>query len=132
MHCLPATNDEPERRHPHGVSRRSHDLLLPGKRTASKISITFALLIAGCKEEPFDSFRCIGVSTSPGATALKRMPSFAYSIARFWVAEFKPPFVIIETEPFSPAIGRSASAAVMLTMHPDCCFNISFTVRWVM
>jgi NAD(P)-dependent dehydrogenase (short-subunit alcohol dehydrogenase family) len=25
------------------------------------------------------------------------------------------PFVIIETEPFSPAIGRSASAAVMLT-----------------
>ena len=27
------------------------------------------------------------------------MPSFAYSIARFWVAEFKPPFVIIETEP---------------------------------
>jgi len=26
------------------------------------------------------------------------MPSFAYSIARFCVAEFNPPFVIIETE----------------------------------
>ena len=72
---------------------------------------------------------CIGVSTSPGATALKRMPSLAYSIARFMVAEFKPPFVIIETEPFTPAIGRSASAAVMVTTHPDFCFNISFTVR---
>src|SRR5689334_18401579 len=31
MHCLPATNDEPARRHPHGVSLRSHDLLLPDK-----------------------------------------------------------------------------------------------------
>src|ERR1700740_23362 len=132
MHCLPATNDEPERRHPHGVSRRSHDLLLPGKRTASTISFTVALLIADCKEEPFDSFRCIGVSTSPGATALKRMPSFAYSIARFWVAEFKAPFVIMEIEPFTPAIGRSASAAVMLITQPDFCFSISFTVRCVM
>jgi hypothetical protein len=64
-----------------------------------------------------------------GATTLKRMPSLAYSIARFWVAEFKPPFVIIETEPFTPAIGRSASAALMLTTHPDFCFSISFTVR---
>ena len=41
----------------------------------------------------------------PGATALKRMPSFAYSIARLQVTVFKPPFVIIETEAFSPAIG---------------------------
>jgi hypothetical protein len=63
---------------------------------------------------------------------IKANAIFAYSIARLWVAEFKPPFVIIETEPFSPAIGRSASAAVMLTPHPDFCFNISFTASWVM
>src|SRR5215467_801612 len=31
------------------------------------------------------SLACIGVSTSPGGTALKRMPSFAYSIARLRV-----------------------------------------------
>jgi hypothetical protein len=40
--------------------------------------------------------------------ALKRMPSFAYSIARFLVAEFNAPFVIIEIDPSAPLIGRSA------------------------
>ena len=85
--------------------------------------------ILGRKVESLGSLRCIAVSTSPGATALKRIPSLAYSVARFCVAEFSPPFVIIEIEPFTPAIGRSASAAVMLTMHPDFCFSISFTVR---
>jgi hypothetical protein len=35
--------------------------------------------------------------------ALKRISSFAYSIARLRVTVFKPPFVIIETEAFIPA-----------------------------
>src|SRR6266853_6551749 len=48
---------------------------------------------------------CNGVLTTPGATALKRIPSFAYSIARLRVTVFKPPFVIIETEAFTPAMG---------------------------
>ena len=37
-----------------------------------------------------------------GATALKRIPSFAYSMARLRITAFKPPpFVIIETEAFT-------------------------------
>jgi hypothetical protein len=31
LNCLAATNDEPERHHPRGVSLRSHDLPVPGK-----------------------------------------------------------------------------------------------------
>ena len=88
------------------------------KHGIDKILIPTTLFTAGCKVEPLGSLRCIGVSTTPGATAFKRMPSFAYSIARFWVTEFKAPFVIIETVPFT-AIGRSASAAAKLTAHPD-------------
>ena len=93
---------------------RSHDLPVPGKTRHRQNPYTDTLFTAGCKVEPLGSLRCIGVSTTPGATALKRMPSFAYSIARFWVTEFKVPFVIIETVPFT-AIGRSASAAAKLT-----------------
>src|SRR2546430_1391987 len=83
--------------------------------------------MVGCSVDWLGSSGCIGVLTTPGATALKRIPSFAYSVARFMVAEFRPPFVIIEFEPFVPAIGRSASAAVILTTHPDFCLSISFT-----
>src|ERR1700722_8677054 len=79
---------------------------------------------------PFCS--CSGVSTTPGATALKRIPCFAYSIARCRVTVFKPPFVIMETEPFTPAIGLSASAAEIVTTQPILCFNISSTASCVM
>ena len=37
------------------------------------------------------------MSTMPGATALKRMSSFAYSDARLRIAAFNPPFVIMAT-----------------------------------
>src|SRR5580704_409923 len=64
------------------------------------------------------SFLCIGVSTTPGATAFTRMPSFAYFIARLRVIASIPPFVIIGTEAFTAAIGCSAIVVVMLTMLP--------------
>ena len=55
----------------------------------------------------------------PGATALKRMFSFAYSIARLRVIASRPPFVIIGTEAFTPAIGCSTIALVMqITLPP--------------
>src|SRR5207245_2810411 len=59
-----------------------------------------------------------GDSTTPGATALNRMCSFAYSEARLLNPAFRPPLVIIEREAGTPAIGLSASAPVMLTMLP--------------
>jgi hypothetical protein len=37
------------------------------------MSFTVALFLVGCEVESLGSFGCIGVSTSPGATALKRM-----------------------------------------------------------
>src|SRR6266702_7230287 len=46
-----------------------------------------------------------GVSTTPGATLLKRIPSCAYSIARFFEMDSMPPLVIIGTEAVTPAIG---------------------------
>src|ERR1700736_2231962 len=55
---------------------------------------------------------CSGVSTTPGATALNRMRSFAYSKAKLLTPAFRPPLVIMETEAGSPAIGLSTSAAV--------------------
>ena len=52
-----------------------------------------------------ESCWCIGVFTTPGATALKRIPSLAYSIARLSVIASKPPFVTIGKDAFTPAIG---------------------------
>src|SRR5437867_956286 len=59
----------------------------------------------------FGVSRWSGVSTTPGATALTRMPSFAYSIARCWVIVLRPPLVIIGTEAVTPRIGLRARAA---------------------
>src|SRR5438105_2208189 len=61
---------------------------------------------------------CIGASTTPGATVLSRMCTFAYSRARHSMSAFRPHLVIIETEASTPAIRLSASAALMLTMLP--------------
>src|SRR2546426_623409 len=78
------------------------------------MSFTATILPIGCKvlRNSLGSSLCIGVSTTPGATALKRIPSFAYSIARHRVTVFRPPFVIIETEPIASGdrlIGRRCS-----------------------
>src|SRR6476619_710935 len=63
----------------------------------------------------FGLFVCIGVSTTPGATAFTRIPSFAYSMARLRVIALIPPLVIIGIEAFTPAIirqrGRDADDA---------------------
>jgi hypothetical protein len=59
----------------------------------------------GFADIPSSRLACIGVSTSPGAIALKRMPSFAYSIARLSVIASRPPFVIIGMEALTPAMG---------------------------
>jgi hypothetical protein len=41
-------------------------------------------------KDSFEPLACNGVSTTPGATALKRMPSFAHSIARLRVIASRP------------------------------------------
>src|SRR5262245_7672158 len=46
----------------------------------------------------FGLFLCSGVSTTPGATAFTRIPSFAYSMARQRVIALIPPLVIIGIE----------------------------------
>src|ERR1700692_2936559 len=61
----------------------------------------------------FGLFLCSGVSTAPGATALKRIFSFAYSVAKLRVTASSPPLVIIGTEAVIPAIG--------LLLHAGCC-----------
>ncbi len=43
----------------------------------------------------------------PGATAFTRMPRFAYSSAKLRVTASRPPFVIIGTAAFTPAMGCS-------------------------
>jgi hypothetical protein len=77
------------------------------RKVENSIHNVFYVRYFGCNvlRESLGSSVCIGVSTTPGATALKRMPSFAYSIARLRITEFRPPFVIIGTEPSIPAIG---------------------------
>src|SRR5271154_6564809 len=73
-----------------------------------------------------------GVSTAPGATALKRMLFFAYSLARLIVIAFNPPLVSIEIDAGRPAIGFSASEAVMLvTLPPVPCDSICVAASWV-
>src|SRR5215472_7542098 len=62
----------------------------------------------------FGLFLWRGVSTWPGATALKRMLFFAYSIARLRVIASSPPLVIIGIDAGKPAMGFSTSDVVML------------------
>src|ERR1700723_2113054 len=62
----------------------------------------------------FGVFWWSGVSTTPGATALKRIPFFAYSLERLRVIASSPPLVIIGIEAVMPAIGFSAKDAVMV------------------
>jgi len=71
------------------------------------MSFTFVTVFIGCRAASNSSLRsgCMGDSTTPGATALNRIPSFAYSIARLRVTALKPPFVIIETDALIPAMG---------------------------
>src|SRR5207249_4428628 len=80
----------------------------------------------------FGVSRWSGVSTTPGATALTRMPSFAYSIARCWVIVSRPPLVIIGTAAMTPRIGLRARAAVIVTMLPPVfCANMCLIDNWV-
>src|SRR5260221_12148120 len=73
-----------------------------------------------------------GVSTTPGATALKRMLFFAYSLARLTVIALSPPLVIIGIDAGSPAMGFSTNEAVMLvTLPPVPCDRICLTASWV-
>src|SRR5258707_9542934 len=80
----------------------------------------------------FGLFLWSGVSTTPGATALKRMLFFAYSLARLIVIAFRPPLVIIAIDAGRPAMGLLASAAVMLvTLPPVPCDSICLTASSV-
>src|ERR1700688_1761613 len=81
----------------------------------------------------FGLFLWRGVSTVPGATALKRMLFFAYSLARLRVIALSPPLVIIGIDAGTPAMGLSANDAVMLvTLPPEPCDSICLTASWVM
>ncbi|MCY1246400.1 hypothetical protein D9M72_596330 [compost metagenome] len=63
---------------------------------------------------------------------MTRIPSLAYSMAIFFEIALMPPLVSIATEAFMPAIGRSASGVVMLTMLPPLfCASICLTTSWV-
>src|SRR5712671_4429212 len=81
------------------------------------MSFTSEIRPIGCSvlRNSFGSFLCIGVSTMPGATAFTRIPCFTYSIARLRVTASRPPFVIIGTAEFAPAIGCSTSGS-----HRNC------------
>ena len=75
----------------------------------------------------------MGVSTIPGATALKRMPCFAYSMARLRVIASSPPLVIMTNEALTPAIGCSTMAVVtQVTLPPLFCSSICLTASCVM
>src|SRR5260370_41190545 len=81
----------------------------------------------------FGLFLWRGVSTKPGATALKRMLFFAYSLARLRVIASSPPLVIIGIDAGTPAMGFSTIAAVMLvTLPPGPCDRICLTASWGM
>src|ERR1700735_1249021 len=80
----------------------------------------------------FGVFWWSGVSTTPGATALKRIPFFAYSLERLRVIASSPPLVIIGIEAVMPAIGFSAKDAVMVvTLPPVPCASIWLTAGGV-
>src|SRR5258707_3620990 len=81
----------------------------------------------------FGVFLWSGVSTTPGATGLKRMLSFGYSFARLRVIASSPPLVIIATDAGRPAMGFSSNDAVMVvTLPPVPCDRICLTASWVM
>jgi hypothetical protein len=68
-----------------------------------------------------------------GVGFLKRIFSFAYSVAKLYVTVSSPPLVIIGTEAVIPAIGLFASKAVMVTtLPPDLCASICLTTPCVM
>src|SRR5208337_687645 len=77
------------------------------KRTASTISWTLEMLCMGESvfRKSFGLSLCSGVSTTPGATVLARICSFAYSMAMFFDMASMPPLVSMATEAFTPAIG---------------------------
>src|ERR1700677_1196058 len=77
------------------------------KRTASTISWTLEMLCIGESvfRKSFGLYLCSGVSTTPGATVLARICSFAYSIAMLFDIASMPPLVSMATEAFTPAIG---------------------------
>src|SRR5271166_796469 len=102
--------------------------------TASAMSFESEIVPIGESvfRKSFGFFSCKGVSTTPGATALKRISFFAYSPARLRVIALSPPFVIIATDAGTPAIGLSASDAVMVvTLPPVTCESICLTANWV-
>jgi len=83
-------------------------------------------------QEVLRGFCSHGVSTTPGATALKRIFSFAYSMAKLRVAVSRPPFVIIGTDAVISAMGLAASEAVIVTtLPPNFCVSICLTARCV-
>src|SRR6266850_2113088 len=131
---IPATTDQRAIHRPRGAPLRLPGPACARYTTASMTSLTRAICPIGCNilRKSFGSFLCIGVSTIPGATALNRIRSLAYSIAKLVITAFSPPLVIIGTVAFTPAIGWSASAAVMLTTAPDFCFSICSTASCVM
>src|SRR5271155_2937340 len=57
------------------------------------MSFTSDICPIGCHvlRKSFDCPSCMGVSTTPGATMLTRMPCLAYSIARLRVTASRPP-----------------------------------------
>src|SRR5271169_5369644 len=81
----------------------------------------------------FGVFVCRGVSTTPGATALKRMFFLAYSLARLTVTALSPPLVIIAIEAGTLAIGCWAiDAVILVTLPPVPCDSICLTASRVM
>lgn len=81
-----------ENHRPRGLLRPLPDLPEPGIELPG-MSFTSVIVPMGClvARASLETSLCNGVSTTPGATALKRMPSFAYAIARLFVTAFKPP-----------------------------------------
>ena len=106
LSCLAVTSGQREPHHPRGVPLRLLDLPARGRvrRRRRLLRKRFFPWAARSSESPWDH-PCAEVCTTPGATALKRIPSFAYSMARLRVTVFRPPLVIIETEALTPAIG---------------------------
>src|SRR5471030_2491930 len=68
---------------------------------------------------------CIGDFMMPGETAFARIPLFAYSIARDFVAEFRPPFVSDASTDGTPLIAWSVRLVVIVTTWPLEFFSIS-------
>src|SRR3984885_1661340 len=65
----------------------------------------------------FGLFLWRGVSTTPGATVLKRMCSFEYSEARLRVIASRPPFVIIGRDTRKLSLAKMRSGGEMGLIH---------------